>query len=75
MFVINCDINFSETLKYPKQQSKSKRRKKKRGAESESSKDDDELYNPVKCSECETVVAVYDKEEIYYFFNVLTSYS
>ncbi|ESO91995.1 hypothetical protein LOTGIDRAFT_121667, partial [Lottia gigantea] len=76
MFVTNCDINYSETLKYPKEQGKKKKRKKKKGSETESrTEEDEELYNPVKCSECQTVVAVYDKDEIYYFFNVLSSYS
>lgn len=32
-----------------------------------------ELYHPVRCSQCNTEVAVYDKDEVYHFFNVLTS--
>ena len=34
-----------------------------------------EVYQPVKCVECSTEVAVYDKEEVYHFFNVLTSHA
>ena len=34
----------------------------------------DELYNPVRCDLCKTEVAVYDKEEVYHFYNVLASY-
>ena len=32
-----------------------------------------ELYHPVRCSQCNTEVAVFDKDEVYHFFNVLTS--
>ena len=32
-----------------------------------------ELYHPVHCSQCNTEVAVFDKDEVYHFFNVLTS--
>lgn len=35
---------------------------------------DDELFHPVLCSICNTKVAVYDKEEVYHFFNVLSSH-
>ncbi|XP_042211413.1 E2F-associated phosphoprotein-like isoform X2 [Homarus americanus] len=37
-------------------------------------KDDDETYHPVTCKICNTKVAVYDKDEVYHFFNVVTSY-
>ena len=32
-----------------------------------------ELYHPVRCSECNTEVAVFDKDEVFHFFNVLPS--
>ena len=35
----------------------------------------EELYHPVRCQECETEIAVYDKDEVYHFFNVLESIS
>ena len=35
----------------------------------------DELYNPVKCEQCNTEVGVFDKDEVYHFFNVLASYT
>ena len=35
----------------------------------------EELYHPVKCQECETEIAVFDKDEVYHFFNVLESIS
>jgi len=34
---------------------------------------DDQAFHPVKCTECDAVVGVYDAEEIYHFFNVLAS--
>ncbi|XP_013421403.1 E2F-associated phosphoprotein isoform X2 [Lingula anatina] len=35
----------------------------------------DDVYYPVKCSECNTEVGVVDKDEIFHFFNVLASYT
>lgn len=32
-----------------------------------------ESYNPVRCSECNTEVAVYGKDEVFHFFHVLSS--
>lgn len=34
----------------------------------------DEIFHPVMCTICNTKVAVYDKDEVYHFFNVVTSY-
>uniref|UniRef100_A0A2K5CIG2 E2F-associated phosphoprotein n=1 Tax=Aotus nancymaae TaxID=37293 RepID=A0A2K5CIG2_AOTNA len=34
-----------------------------------------EIYDPVMCTECSTEVAVYDKDEVFHFFNVLASHS
>lgn len=34
----------------------------------------DEFYYSVSCKICNTKVAVYDKDEVYHFFNVVTSY-
>lgn len=36
--------------------------------------DDEEMFHPVMCQHCNTKVAVLDKEEVYHFFNVITSY-
>ena len=35
--------------------------------------EDQEDYNPVKCEECSTEIAVFDKDEVYHFFNVMAS--
>ena len=37
--------------------------------------DDDETFHPVMCTECNTEVGVYDRDEVYHFFNVLASHS
>ncbi|KAK2879079.1 hypothetical protein QQF64_010784 [Cirrhinus molitorella] len=36
--------------------------------------DEEEIYHPVNCTECSTEVAVYDKDEVYHFFNILASH-
>ncbi len=36
--------------------------------------DEEAIYHPVKCTECSTEVAVYDKDEVYHFFNILASH-
>ncbi|XP_042599153.1 E2F-associated phosphoprotein-like [Cyprinus carpio] len=36
--------------------------------------DEEEIYHSVKCTECSTEVAVYDKDEVYHFFNILASH-
>lgn len=81
MFVMNCTVSKEEVLKFPEQAMKNRRRERKKmktpsadSAVQTLSKDVD-CYHPVKCSECSTEVAVYDKEEVYHFFNVLASYS
>jgi len=35
----------------------------------------DEVYHPVRCSVCNTEVGVYDQDEVYHFFNILSGYS
>lgn len=65
-----------------------KRRKRRRGegqrTETETPMEDetpapagmdaDEVYHPVRCSECSTEVAVVDKDEVFHFFNILASH-
>ncbi|GFS80264.1 e2F-associated phosphoprotein [Nephila pilipes] len=69
MFVSNCIVIDTETLTYP---NKKKKLKSKSG--DTASCCEKEIFNPVRCSVCNTEVAVYDAEEIYHFFNVLASY-
>lgn len=76
MFVMNCTINKDEVLKHQEALDRRKRRwpKKKSVTETPAQPVEQELYHPVKCSECSTEVAVYDKEEVYHFFNVIASH-
>ncbi|XP_030574181.1 E2F-associated phosphoprotein isoform X1 [Archocentrus centrarchus] len=86
MFVMNCTVKREEVLRYKNQQEKNKRNKKrKRGQKTETPVDEtskpaaagmdaDEVYHPVQCSECSTEVAVFDKDEVYHFFNILASH-
>ncbi|XP_051833982.1 E2F-associated phosphoprotein isoform X2 [Antechinus flavipes] len=80
MFVMNCSVNREEVLRY-----KSPMNKKKRWGHKKMKSDDEddstvqpenvEVYHPVKCTECSTEVAVFDKNEIFHFFNVLASHT
>lgn len=75
MFVSHCTIDYTEVLKYPKASSKRSRKRKKGQATAETTGVDcDDRFHPVKCEVCNTVVAVYDDDEVYHFFNVLASY-
>ena len=82
MFVMNCTVKPDEVLRY-KTQPENKRRsgKRKRGQRTDepaepapAGMDADEVYHPVQCSECSTEVAVFDKDEVYHFFNILASH-
>jgi hypothetical protein len=53
MFVMNCDVDHAETLKFPKSGRKKKGGKKKQKTEA-AGLDEDELYHPVKCTKCST---------------------
>jgi len=77
MFVMNCDIDHSEKLKFPKSSDKKSRKKQKRfkAQSPEEDAESDELYNSVKCTQCSTQVADFDKDEVYHFFNVMASHS
>lgn len=67
MFVMNCRVDTTELLKQPLK--KKKRKKQNTGAG-----DSGDNFHPVKCTECSTVVGVFDNDEVYHFFNVLASY-
>ncbi|MBN3313163.1 EAPP protein, partial [Atractosteus spatula] len=77
MFVMNCAVNKEEALKY---QVPSARRRRNRGKKQQPSEDaaaaaaPSEVFHPVKCTECSTEVAVFDKDEVYHFFNILASH-
>lgn len=86
MFVMNCKVDTTELLHIPEQSPKKKSKKMKRsvadkgGGEetpgssgSAAAPDSKDKFHPVKCDECDTVVGVIDLDEVYHFFNVLTS--
>lgn len=81
MFVMNCKIDTSELLTVPEQRQKKKFKKSlanRQDGETSSgtgtaSEVSEDQFHPVKCEECETVVGVVDKDEVYHFFNVLAS--
>lgn len=91
MFVMNCTVDKEEVLRYQtaNKRKQNRRRKKARQEPAEAEMDteagltdarlagmdEEEIYHPVKCTECSTEVAVYDKDEVYHFFNILASYS
>ncbi|XP_067856836.1 E2F-associated phosphoprotein [Heptranchias perlo] len=82
MFVMNCIINRGEVLKYKEPTNRKRRNKYKRvkgatgsiGTGSQQDGDKEEMYHPVRCAECSVEVAVFDKDEVYHFFNVLASH-
>ncbi|XP_054652765.1 E2F-associated phosphoprotein [Dunckerocampus dactyliophorus] len=82
MFVMNCTVKKEEVLRYQSQKERKphNRKRRKGAAEAETLEptpagmDADEVYHPVQCSECSTEVAVLDKDEVYHFFNILSSH-
>ncbi|XP_008283107.1 E2F-associated phosphoprotein [Stegastes partitus] len=90
MFVMNCTVKKDEVLRYKTQEDRKQRRRKRRRDQKTDQKTDapadetpdpmpagmdaDEVYHPVQCSECSTEVAVFDKDEVYHFFNILASH-
>lgn len=78
MFVMNCSINREEVLRYKNPENRRKRRSAKKmrsNPEDPAEREAEEIYHPVMCTECSTEVAVYDKDEVFHFFNVLASHS
>eukprot|EP00041_Stephanoeca_diplocostata_P013065 m.225248 g.225248 ORF g.225248 m.225248 type:complete len:342 (+) comp19202_c0_seq4:203-1228(+) len=73
MFVHNCVVDEGENLYFHTPQEKKKFRKKIERMEPNSVTALDEVFHPVSCSECDAVVAVIDEDEVYHFFNVLSS--
>ncbi|XP_076100514.1 E2F-associated phosphoprotein-like [Mytilus galloprovincialis] len=72
MFVKNCRVDTSELLKQPLQK---KKRKKKQKTLDTTNNETEDNFHPVKCTECSTVVGVFDNDEVYHFFNVLASHT
>uniref|UniRef100_G3T5V7 E2F associated phosphoprotein n=1 Tax=Loxodonta africana TaxID=9785 RepID=G3T5V7_LOXAF len=76
MFVMNCSVNKEEILRYKKKRwGHKKMRSNHEDAAKQAEAEVEEIYHPVMCTECSTEVAVYDKDEVFHFFNVLASHS
>lgn len=48
---------------------------KEESREAGTSHSGEEVYHPVRCEQCNTEVGVFDKDEVYHFFNVISSYN
>ena len=80
MFVSNCRVIKDEKLTYTAKPDKKSRKRKGRSKKSEDVMNEapcesSNQFHPVKCSECNTDVAVIDADEVFHFFNVLASAS
>lgn len=74
MFVLNCKIIMDEVLRYrPKKDKKSRKRRRDKDPPGVKEIESTEVYHPVRCSICNTEVAVYDVDEVFHFFSVLAS--
>ena len=74
MFVSNCSVIHSESLQQPKLKQTRRKRKPKTAYDESETDNINETYHPVRCSVCNTEVAVFDSEEVFHFFNVLASH-
>lgn len=86
VFVENCNVITDKILFLPPTESKrSKKARKKKAAGPKpnevvdpgdlSSIPKEDLFHPVQCSTCSLNVGVFDHDEIYHFFDVLTGYA
>jgi len=83
MFVMNCCVRMDEVLRYDETSTQKKTKRKSKRRQTNAASDcaqapnttSDGVYHPVVCSVCNSEVGVYDKDEVYHFFNVLASYA
>jgi len=69
MFVMNCSVVTDEIMKVPVKINKKKNKKSKMVTHP------GDEFHPVRCDQCKTEIAMYDKDEIYHFFNVVASHT
>lgn len=78
MFVSNCKISCDHYITYYESTKQNKLDKSKwdRIAVTDTAHNYDraDLFYPVYCAHCDTEVGVFDCEEIYHFYNVISSY-
>uniref|UniRef100_A0A023GKE8 Putative e2f-associated phosphoprotein n=1 Tax=Amblyomma triste TaxID=251400 RepID=A0A023GKE8_AMBTT len=70
MFVKNCVVDTKERLRCLPSRTSRRGRNLPDGVV-----DPRDIFNPVRCQVCRTEVAVYDRDEVYHFFNVIASFS
>ncbi|CAD7687226.1 unnamed protein product [Nyctereutes procyonoides] len=81
MFVMNCSVNKEKVLRYKIPENRKKRwgHKKMRynheDAALQIEAQVEEMYHPVICTKCSTGVAVFYKDEVFHFLNLLPSHS
>lgn len=68
MFVMNCTVKTDEVMKVPLKM-------KKKNKKSKVFTNPGDEFHPVRCDECRTEIGMYDKDEIYHFFNVVASHT
>lgn len=74
MFVVNCKVITDQILRQTKpERAHRKSKDHKVSANFNQVAQSDEIFSPVCCSICSTEVGVYDKDEVYHFFNVIPS--
>jgi hypothetical protein len=74
MFVSNCSVIYDEVLQQPLQKTTKRKKKLKTEEPMQAAAADSETYHPVRCSICNTEVAMFDNDEVFHFFNVLSSH-
>ncbi|KAI9030684.1 E2F-associated phosphoprotein [Phycomyces nitens] len=71
MFVENCKV--IKTERYRTSAGKNRKKKKKDDGDSMDIAQDEASFFMVKCETCDTHVAMMDDDEVYHFFNVISS--
>jgi len=76
MFTVNCKIDTSQRMKAPLKMNRSKSKKPTASSQLEEPTENtqEETFYPVRCTACDTHVAMYDNEEVFHFFNIVTSH-
>ncbi len=78
MFVRGCEVDKTETLQHvPSAGSRAKKANSKNKSKTKQTQpkeeEEGESFNPIRCSFCKITLGVYDKDEVYHFFNVIAS--
>lgn len=77
MFTFHCEVNMNEPMRIPPQTQQSRTRKNVGNSANYGNfqpNHAEEIYHPVRCTVCNTHVAMFDHDEVYHFFNVVTSH-